>query len=160
MRSTALFWLVAFVFACGGGDDGGSAIDGPRADGPPLGGDGPPMIDSPPGMGPDGAVGVMCGATPCTTTQECCITTGGAMCVDTGTCTGVTFECDGPEDCPDAGQVCCLGGGGPGGGGGSECRNANQCQTPACHNVADCDGEMCCDLPAGDIDVCAPQCPQ
>ena len=116
------------------------------------------------GMGSGGGSGTTCGNTSCDSTQECCVTGGGGggSCVATGTCSGVAFGCDGPEDCTN-GDVCCFGNGGGGSGGteGSECKPANQCQLNACHLNTDCGGStpMCCTVGSTPYKVCLAQCP-
>lgn len=149
--------------ACGdssGGDDQ-PTIDANGTSSP----DSNPNIPDAAPVAPDGSVGVACGAESCDpATQECCVTGGpgggSQSCVDTGTCNGQTFQCDGIEDCPTAGDVCCFTGNG--GGAGSECTPSDNCDTPTCTTVDDCpdpDNQLCC--PLGPTSLCleVPQCP-
>ena len=112
----------------------------------------------------DAGVGASCGTTVCTAAQECCLGGGGqSSCVTAGTCQGVTFGCDGPEDC-ETNQVCCYGqqGSGSAGHGGSECKATNQCQINACHVDADCTMQgatTCCTIASTPYKVCLAQCP-
>lgn len=150
--------VVMAVFAACGGDsakaiDAAPGGDGTRIDGPPT----PPVIDAP---GADAAQGVACGATTCVEGQEeCCFASPGAgTCEHTGTCTGIAFTCDGPEDCP--GAVCCVRGNTPNDPGGSACENPCQTQN-LCHTNGDCGGgaPKCCALGQTDYKVCLAQCP-
>lgn len=159
---------VLAVFACGGdnkmtdapGSGSGSDANGSGAS--DASGDGTSGVGDANGSG--GGPGTTCGNTSCSSTQECCVTGGGGggTCVTTGTCSGVAFACDGPEDCTN-GDVCCFGGGGGGSGGmeGSECKPANQCQLNACHVSTDCGGNtpMCCAVANTPYMVCLAQCP-
>jgi hypothetical protein len=152
---------IAALVACGG--NGSSK----QSDAPPVGSDAPPgdgmQSDTPPGdgsSGTDAAVGVVCGATTCAPTQECCVGANGGTCVDMGTCQTVTFACDGPEDC-EANQVCCFaaGGGGPGTAG-AECKSAQACQTSACHTDGDCADPTpkCCPIAQTQFSICRANC--
>lgn len=159
-RAYALCFAVALV-ACG---DSESRVDASMgADDAATGADS--SIDSAidaPVTPTDGAIGTTCGTAFCTPTQECCVGGGGgSTCVDMGTCTTVTFDCDGPEDC-GTNEVCCFGNGGGGGAaGGAECKPANQCQNNACHTAGDCTGtaNMCCPLAQTGYSICLANCP-
>lgn len=157
--------LLGFI-ACG--DDAGSnttKMDAPAAtdDSGGSGTDDAAVADAP-GSTVDAGVGASCGNTTCTSTQECCFTGGGSAgtCVAQGTCSGVSFACDGPEDCA-SNQVCCYGnqGSGSGGTGGSECKLTAQCQINACHDDTDCSGgtSKCCPVAMTTYKVCLAQCP-
>jgi hypothetical protein len=161
-RLIMVFATIAVV-ACGGSSNKqdidapeGGGSDGATTDG--SGTDSGGGIDAA-GTHADGGIGVTCGATVCTGTQECCIGAGASTCVDQGTCTTATFQCDGPEDC-EANQVCCLGAGGAGGGG-AECKLATQCQSNACHFDTDCGGNTpsCCPIGNSAYSACLAQCP-
>ena len=69
-------------------------------------------------------------------------------------CTGPLQTCDGPEDCPNGGELCCDYSFGPGCGAAADC-NPGQGGTVQCHADPDCPLEqpMCC---AG---ACASACP-
>jgi hypothetical protein len=87
--------------------------------------------------------GIMCGAAICDeATQECCVDDqGGQACAAIGECTGTVFGCDGPEDCPVEGEICC------GMGEGAHCQAANTCLADVvCHVDDDCptEGDKCC----------------
>src|ERR1051326_469492 len=142
----ANYILVLFlVVACGSkhstsgddapsGTDSNSMIDSPTGD---AGGDGMSNVD--------GAVGVVCGMTTCTSTQDCCLANGQRTCVAQGQCQGVSFACDGPEDCP-TGDVGCASN--TGGMPGTSCKTAgDMCRPVACHNDPDCPMATphCCD---------------
>jgi hypothetical protein len=155
----------AAFLACG--DDGGgnttkmdaSTTPGDSSSGSDIDA---PLIDAP-GTTTDAGVGAVCGTTTCTSTQECCLMMGsGGMCVTAGTCSGVGFECDGPEDCGST-EVCCYGnqGSGSAGTGGSECQLTAQCQINACHVDTDCMGatSKCCSVASSQYKVCLAQCP-
>jgi hypothetical protein len=137
-----------------GGRQDGPRQDGPRQDGPrpdaPLPYDGPRQD----GPRPDGATaldgstpGVIdCGNTTCNVaTQDCCVTFSGATCIAKGTqCQGARASCDGPEDCPNAGQICCGISYGPNRG--LSCTNGS-CNSGEriCHLDIDCpSAERCC----------------
>jgi hypothetical protein len=148
--------MLALVIACGG--DKSKAIDAaPGGDAGVDAPSNPPPID---GNMPDASQGVACGAMTCVNGQEeCCFTMPGAgTCDPAGSCAGVAFTCDGPEDCP--GAVCCVRGNNPGTPGGSECRNPCQTQD-LCHTNGDCGGgsPKCCQLGTSDYKVCLAQCP-
>jgi hypothetical protein len=150
MRTIAIAFVI--LAACGG--EKSKAVDAS------AGSDGNPAIDAPvdsTGGGRDAAVGVTCGQTSCTGTDECCVGQGGSTCVAMGTCQTATFTCDGPEDC-DVNQVCCFGGAGQGG---TECKPAAQCQSNACHTTMDCGGTtpMCCPIAQSQYSVCLAHCP-
>lgn len=157
-------WLVSWIaitmlVACGddgGGGDDAPAIDASTSDVPDA--NPGPTPDADPTAGPDASVGVACGEAFCDSTQECCVQQGGATCVAGGTCQGTTISCDGPEDCPQVGQVCCLDFGGQGGGG-AECTAPDACDTPTCETADDCPdpGQECCAF--GPVMVCSAQCP-
>lgn len=157
-----LVTCLAFVAACGDSTNGDDqpAIDANGTAAP----DSNPNI---PDAGPvptDGSVGVSCGAEECDpATQECCVTQGGGAqaCVDTGTCTGESFQCDGIEDCPTAGDVCCFGAGGPQDPV-SACTPSGDCDTPTCQTADDCpdpDNQLCCPLGVTSVCIEAPVCP-
>lgn len=164
-RMSVFLALLGFI-ACG--DDGGgntTKMDAPSATDDSNGSAiDAAVVDGPPGSMVDAGVGATCGTTTCTSTQECCVTGGGSgqTCVAQGTCAGVGFACDGPEDC-EANQVCCYGnqGSGSAGTGGSECKLANQCQINACHVDTDCSGQTskCCQVGMTAYKVCLAQCP-
>src|SRR5215470_7379921 len=154
---TAKYLVIAFLLvACGSNK---TASDAPGS------GDGNP-IDSPVSNDAandgrstvDAAVGVTCGMTTCTGTQECCVENGMRSCVDAGKCMGVGFVCDGPEDCPTT-EVCCLAA--TGGMPGSTCKPANMCQTSACHEDIDCSGNTpkCCPVGMTGYKICLVHCP-
>jgi hypothetical protein len=109
---------------------------------------------------PNGAtVGTTCGSATCNTTQVCCVGAGGqSSCVAPGSCQGVSFACDGPEDCSNN-DVCCYSASGSGGGG-ATCEAANACQTTACHTDADCGGQTpsCCPLAQTGYMLCEAHC--
>ncbi len=122
----------------GAGDDGGGAADGGETAG---------TFD--------------CGEETCSLPiEECCIGEGGPECVESGSCAGPAFTCDGPDDCGD--EVCCAGMNG--GTGGTACGEANECGgSVICDGSADCpDGEECCE-PQSDMTpvsgFCANNCP-
>lgn len=155
--------LVLMLFAACGDDNGGSNTKmdaAPTGDGSNAGIDAP-SGDSGGGGGGDAGVGATCGTATCLATEECCFAGGGGggTCVAAGTCTGVAFACDGPEDC-EANQVCCYGNGGASAGG-SECKLATQCQINACHDDTDCGGQTtkCCAVANTQYKVCLAQCP-
>lgn len=58
---------------------------------------------------------IVCPYTPdcvCSSTDVCCVTVEnqefqGAACQPLASCSGLAYECDGPEDCP-TGEVCCV----------------------------------------------------
>ena len=58
---------------------------------------------------------IVCPYTPdcmCSSTDVCCVTVedqqfAGASCLPLASCSGLAFECDGPEDCP-TGEECCV----------------------------------------------------
>jgi hypothetical protein len=160
----SLFILLLGLFACG--DDnrgGGTQDDAPTGSSDGMMGTGDGGGTDSPGMSADAGLGASCGTTVCNATQECCLSGGGAgSCVAAGTCTGVSFGCDGPEDCSST-QVCCYGmdGNGGVGMGGSECEPTAQCQTNACHIDADCSGSTakCCPISNTPYSVCLAQCP-
>jgi hypothetical protein len=84
--------------------------------------------------------GVYCGTLVCTKpTDECCVTQAlGTTCQSPAIqCTGRAFDCDGPEDCPMAGDRCCgsINGSACGANGGGGCSNGD---VPLCHTLADC----------------------
>ena len=157
---------VAAFLACGD-DRGGSNTT--KMDAPTTADDGSSgsneidaAIDAS-GTTTDAGVGAVCGTTSCTTAQECCLTMGsGGTCVTAGTCSGVGFQCDGPEDCGST-EVCCYGnqGSGSSGTGGSECKTTAQCQINACHVDMDCTGTTtkCCAVGNTQYKVCLAQCP-
>jgi hypothetical protein len=158
---------VVLITACGDNGDDAPAIDAAAApDSDPNRPDGNPDIPDAGPASPDaGAGAVLCGAESCDlTTQECCVEQGGGgagTCVDTGTCTGQAFQCDGAEDCPTVGEVCCFGAGNPQDPV-SECVAAASCETPTCDTAADCADpttDQCCAI--GTVMVCvdAPVCP-
>jgi hypothetical protein len=160
MAYRIIFLVLVGVIACGddnrGGDDGNGTDDASSGDGT-MG-----TIDGSTSDGPivtaDAGLGAACGTTTCTGTQECCLAGGGTgTCVAQGTCAGVAFVCDGPEDCGS--QVCCYGG--QGGTGGSECKPASQCQINACHADTDCGGSTpkCCAIMSSPYNMCLAQCP-
>ena len=129
----------------------------------PADANGNASIDAPAGSGidaasvsPDGSVGVVCGGTGCSSTQECCVTNAGQSCVDTGTCAGTVLSCDSNNDCTTPGQVCCY----DLGGSSSQCTAMNACDTPTCQTSADCPhaNQMCC--PVNGTNICAETCPQ
>jgi hypothetical protein len=160
---TSIFFVLLGMIACGddGGGGGGTQNDAPggTADGTMGNSDG--STDSP-GVTGDAGLGATCGTTVCSATQECCLSSAGGSCVAQGTCTGVGFACDGPEDCSST-EVCCYGneGGGSAGTGGSECKPTNQCQINACHVDTDCGGTTtkCCAVATTQYKVCLAQCP-
>jgi hypothetical protein len=83
-----------------------------------------------------------CGNTTCNVaTQDCCVTFSGATCITKGSqCQGARATCDGPEDCPAAGQICC------GRNNGLSCTNGS-CNNGQriCHFDTDCPGgQRCC----------------
>jgi hypothetical protein len=142
---------VALATACGkntsGIDAGPNVVDAnPNA---PDGSPGAPDA----GVGPDAAVGVACGQMFCAPGTDCCIQQSGSSCVTSGTCTGMTIACDGKEDCPASGQVCCFGQNG-----GSSCTDGAGCSNPTCTTADDCPtgSPMCC--PIAGIMVCSQQC--
>src|SRR5262245_10979167 len=152
--------VLSFLIACG-------SKHSTSGDDAPSGDDSSPMIDSPTsgdaggdGMSTvDAAVGVACGMTTCTSTQECCLANGQRTCVAQGDCQGVAFACDGPEDC-QTGEVCCASN--TGGTPGSECRDAgDMCRAIACHADPDCPmaTPKCCQLGMAELHVCLAQCP-
>jgi hypothetical protein len=73
-------------------------------------------------------------------------------------CDGVTFGCDGPEDCPEADDVCC------GSQDGTACNAPGECggggEGVVCHAPEDCpdDGDECCMPPQGTVGVCRANC--
>jgi hypothetical protein len=76
--------------------------------------------------------------------QVCCTMGMDASCVDTGQCgDGVSFTCDGPEDC--TGGVCCFDFWAQAGGGSWCANDLAGCNgaPPACHEQADCDTGTC-----------------
>jgi hypothetical protein len=161
-RSCILIAFLGFI-ACGDDGGGGGTHDdaSTNSDGTQGTSDGA-TTDSPGGTA-DAGVGASCGTSVCTSTEECCVSGGGGgTCVAKGTCSGVAFVCDGPEDCSST-EVCCYGneGGGGAGMGGSECKPTNQCQINACHADADCSGvtSKCCAIANTPYNVCLAQCP-
>lgn len=152
------FLLCAIFIACGNDSKGHN--DAPPSSDGTNGGDGQSVTDGRPG---DATVGAVCGTTTCDPGQECCTGGGSAsMCVPLNTCTTVSFVCDGPEDCGGT-QVCCYGNTGSGSAGtaGSECKNAAQCNTTACHVDADCTMQgatKCCPIAQTQYNICLPQC--
>ena len=104
------------------------------------------------GKGGDGAPGpgVICLDTPCDLGQECCARIAGpsgGTCQDPGLdCTGYSFVCDGPEDCPQLGGVCCsrsMNAACEGGGPIAPCQGGEL----VCHDEQDCPpGNLCCPL--------------
>jgi hypothetical protein len=161
MAYRVLVILIMFAYiACGG--DNKNKMDSSTGSGSDSGGNGDTTTgDS--GPTADASIGAQCGGSACGSGQECCLGSGGAsMCVAATTCTTVGFQCDGPEDCGT--QVCCYGSTGSGSAGtaGSTCKNANQCNTTACHVDTDCTepGAMkCCTLMNTPYSVCLAQCP-
>jgi hypothetical protein len=162
LKRGLLVCFFAVSVACGdnGGDDDSTAIDAAEIDtavseidAPDPTGDG--ATTDTPGSQSDAAVGTLCGQMTCTTAQECCVQGQGRTCVAAGSCQGVNFDCDGPEDC-DSGEVCCYGGGGNGG---TSCTTAASCPAPTCSTATDCptQGQMCCTI--GQLQVCAMTCP-
>lgn len=153
-----LAWLFVLVAACG--DNLTGDVDAtPGGDGN-TGGDGADVdaaIDADPG--PDAAVGVICGAATCGAGMECCVQGMNRTCVASGACNGLNFDCDGEEDCPALGEVCCSGGG-AGQNGGTSCTAEASCPMPTCGDATDCptgQNLMCCAL--GPVHVCLAQCP-
>jgi hypothetical protein len=165
MRDLAKLSLVFLMFvACGNDQTSRGGMDAPAA--PDDGNGSNSMIDAP---GPDaftGGPGVECGTMTCTTGMECCTTFANQMasysCITAGgNCQGVTAECDGPEDCPTTGDVCCGHFGGGGGGNGVQCDTAGQGCLELCHTATDCSmtGAMCCTPQFGNSKYCAMTCP-
>lgn len=152
-RTLSILITIALT-ACG--NDKKPAVDASGNDGTP--GDGA-SVDSTSGSHSDAAVGVTCGATACTGTDECCVGSGGSTCVYQDTCATVTFACDGPEDC-GTNEVCCFGNGGPGGGG-AGCKLVSQCTNNACHFDSDCPANTpkCCPVGQSPYSACLTQCP-
>jgi hypothetical protein len=151
--------VLTFLIACGSkhstsGDDAPSGTDSSSTDSPTSGDAGGDAMSN-----VDGAVGVACGTTTCSATQECCLTNGQRTCVDQGNCQGAAFECDGPEDC-QMGEICCASN--TGGTPGTTCQDAtDMCRAIACHNDPDCPmtDPKCCQLGMTGLNVCLPQCP-
>lgn len=172
---------ILLASGCGGSERGNEGIidASAPADTPPGGGDAAPAGDATPGGGdatpgggdaapggvdaapasdagavpPDASVGVVCGGEICDVGTECCATAGSTSCVETGTCSGVTVDCDGPEDCAD-GEVCC------GSLGGAACAVQDSCQAVLCHTADDCPdpAQECCSLAGGDTSMCLNRC--
>jgi hypothetical protein len=102
----------------------------------------------------------------CSSGQVCCDPASGGTpgCQPAGgSCAGVSYACDGPEDC-QSGQVCCLRIGNVSGT--ASCTAAADCQNtqgaPLCHSAADCpDQQECCPGPGkgGQFMVCEVGCP-
>jgi hypothetical protein len=96
----------------------------------------------------EASTGLPCGMTTCSsTTQECCVTrTGATSCTPKGECDGgVAITCNGPEECPVSGDVCCaeLGHGTP---------------SVSCTTMAACHGYVLCQSAADcpDMEPCDP----
>ncbi len=151
--------VFAFLIACSSkhattGDDAPGADSNPTIDSPTsgdAGNDAKSTIDA--------GVGVACGMTTCTGTQECCLANGQRTCVDQGKCQGIAFTCDGPEDCA-MNEVCCVSN--TGGMPGSSCKAATMCRTEACHADPDCPmaEPKCCQLGMNaEFKICLAQCP-
>lgn len=120
--------------------------------------------------GPTGAYtgepeeGVVCGDQTCTEQEVCCASIGQSpSCEDS--CSGATtgeLACDGPEDCPAEGEVCCVTRLIPPPA--TSCEEASVCDDDdqrACNEDADCPaGELCCPTPFTTVDmgVCATTC--
>lgn len=160
-----LLLLALLVFAGCDDKDGGRVItDGDEDAGADPTGDAGDDDDSDASTPPDGGGGggtFDCGAETCDLeSQECCGGGADATCVDTGTCEGPAFSCDGPEDCGDG--VCCAVMNG--GTGGTACGEAGDCGgSVICAGDGDCpDGEECC-APQSDMTpvggFCASNCP-
>jgi hypothetical protein len=137
--------------ACGGDDDGGGD-SGSQVDAGSGG------IDAAPGSGH-----FTCGDENCDLdTQECCVGESGPSCVESGSCEGPAFTCDGPEDCGDT-QSCCAAE--ASGEGGTACASQGECGgSVVCHTADDCaDGEDCCDPAEQGMSAvggfCATDCP-
>ncbi len=99
-----------------------------------------------------GETGVGCAAAVCSGAAPLCCVTFGALSCAAACQPGLSapFACDGPEDCPTAGTVCCAGLGG------AACLASASCphggttlgdNYKLCNNTADCSagGEVCCE---------------
>jgi hypothetical protein len=145
MRAIAVVVCSMWLAACGGGSAGGA--DAAPADAAAADASAP---DAP-------EYGVRCGPamTLCVpgATQGCCddADAGPPACSPmNGLCLGKLTSCDGAEDCPNAGDVCCDFGFGPG------CIEPASCDpagggTRVCHVDADCPASAahCCQSRCG-----------
>ncbi len=117
----------------------------------------PPTYDANPGVADE----ITCGETVCEAPQVCCVAYSGGMsyeCTASDACSGnATLACDGPEDCPTAGEECCAGNGMDVS---TSCTPTDSCGRKLCRELSECDvdnGETCCDLTVG-ISVCSTIC--
>ena len=164
-------FICCFVFATGCGDDDDAAADAAASviDADPSAPDADTTPDADPSapdatVTPDapilpdageGVVGeVACGETTCTSPQVCCVDigAGSAACGGAGSCgDDATVSCDGYEDCPTPGELCCTGDyQNPS----TSCTVEASCTAVICRGVDECGGsDVCCDLGVG-ISVC------
>ncbi len=171
LHAAGVFLCLFFAMTSGGcGDDGGSNDASGDADAPVetdagADADSPAEAEAEEGAdagadadgdadadadAADGEVswtGILCGGAVCdATTQVCCVsetTPGTLACVAVGACgAGLTVTCDGPEDCPVAGDNCCL----PSGAVMSTYCIRGGCPAgrTACHADTDCPGSRHC----------------
>jgi hypothetical protein len=112
----------------------------------------------------DPLAGVRCGTTSCTVASKdsCCISASGESCIGANMSCGnggVTFSCDGPEDCTN-GDACCGSATATTSGKGATCGSAvNPACVPLCHTLADC-GQFtgylaCCPVANTPYDRCS-----